>query len=95
MRTPALLAALALAACNPSVPHGGDFDAAPAVTIDAAPDANVDAAPIAPPSTAMETVSAAGHLTAGAYAFDVQLGGATRAAATRGTTALDTAPVLH
>lgn len=86
-----LLVLFALAACNPSVPSaGGD-------TPDAAvPDAAVpDATPIAPPSTAMETLTAAGRLTQGTTTFDVQLGGFTRGSATAGDQTLDTVPVLH
>jgi hypothetical protein len=96
MRPSLFAALLALVACNPSVPHAGaDHDAAVTAPIDAGVDAPVDAAPIAPPGTAMETVSAAGHLTRGTYSFDVELGGLTRARATAGPAALDTTPVLH
>jgi hypothetical protein len=96
MRNLLLAALLALAACHPSVPSAGDPDAAMPGDDDAAPpDAAPDAAPIQAPGTAMETVSAAGHVTTGAYALDLQLGGMTRGAAVTGTTTLDTVPVLH
>jgi hypothetical protein len=96
MRTLVVAALLALAACHPSVPQVGDPDAGtdPIEHDGAVPDAEPPA-PVAAPGTAMETVSAAGHVTADGYALDVQLGGMTRGAAVTGTTTLDTAPVLH
>jgi hypothetical protein len=84
-------ALLALAACHPSVPEAGQPDAG---TVPPTPDAMPDSQPL-PPPTAMETVSAAGHLTAGTFTLDVQLGGMTRSSASAADYGLDTAPVLH
>jgi hypothetical protein len=92
MRTLCLAAFLALAACHPSVPEQATDAGVPDQPIDAAPDATP---PVKPPSTAMDTMSAAGHLTAGAYTLDVQLGGMTRSSATAADYGLDSNPVLH
>ena len=101
MRTLLAAALLALAACHPSLPDPGTGDDT-AVPPDARiPDAEIPDVepppppPIEPPGTAMETVSAAGHLTRGADTFDVQLGGVSRATSATPDATLDTAPVLH
>jgi hypothetical protein len=97
MRTLLFAAALALAACHPSVPEPGTpTDAMPADS-EPPPDVPPDAAPpVEPPSTAMETVAGAGAMSAtGGYTLDVQLGGMTRAQAASADDTLDTSPVLH
>jgi hypothetical protein len=97
MRKLIFAAALALAACHPSVPEpGAPTDGMPA---DSAPPPDVPPdtpPPVEPPTTAMETMAGAGALSApGGYTLDVQLGGMTRAQAASADDTLDTSPVLH